>query len=90
MAGIPPFSGFIAKYFVIAQLTEAKYFALVVVMIITSAIGAFYYLRSSLSVYQHIENAGRIVLTPLVKWTYIVLSALLVLLTVAAGYMHLL
>jgi len=90
MAGIPPFSGFIAKYFVIAQLIEAKYFALVVVMIITSAIGAFYYLRSSLSVYQHIENAGRIVLTPLVKWTYIVLSALLVLLTVAAGYLHLL
>jgi NADH-quinone oxidoreductase subunit N len=88
MAGIPPFSGFIAKYFVIAQLIEAKYFALVVVMIITSAIGAFYYLRSSLSVYQHIENAGRIVLTPLVKWTYIILSALLVLLTVAAGYMH--
>jgi NADH:ubiquinone oxidoreductase subunit 2 (subunit N) len=59
-------------------------------MIITSAIGAFYYLRASLNVYQHIENAGRIVLTPLVKWTYILLTALLVLLTVAAGYIHLL
>ena len=90
MAGIPPLGGFIAKYFVISQVLGANQIALAIVMVIASAIGAFYYLRASLNVYQYIENAGRIVLTPLIKWTYILLTALLVLLTVAAGYIHLL
>jgi len=87
MAGIPPFAGFIAKYYVILQMVEAKYFTLVVIMILTSAMGAFYYLRSALGVFKHIDNAGRIVLPATVKYTYILLTLLLVGLTVAAGFL---
>jgi len=88
MAGIPPLGGFLAKYYVISQVLGANQITLVVVMIITSAIGAYYYLRSSLHVFENLPNAGRIVLSPAVKWTYVLLTALLILLTVAAGYMH--
>lgn len=88
MAGIPPLGGFLAKYYVISQVLGANQITLVVVMIITSAIGAYYYLRSSLHVFENLPNAGRIVLSPLVKWTYVLLTALLILLSVAAGYMH--
>jgi NADH-quinone oxidoreductase subunit N len=73
MAGIPPFAGFIAKYYVILQVLEAKHFMLVVIMILTSAMGAFYYLRSALGVFKHIDNAGRIVLPTTVKYTFILL-----------------
>ena len=90
MAGIPPLGGFIAKYFVISQVLGANQITLAIVMIITSAIGAYYYLRSSLNVFEKIPNAGRIVLPGTVKLTYVALTLALIGLTVAAGYLHLL
>lgn len=90
MAGIPPLGGFIAKYFVISQVLVANQITLTIVMVITSAIGAYYYLRSSLHVFEKISNAGRIVLPAAVKLTYVFLTLALIALTVAVGYMHLL
>jgi NADH-quinone oxidoreductase subunit N len=90
MAGIPPLGGFIAKYFVISQVLGANQITLTVVMVITSAIGAYYYLRSSLHVFEKISNAGRIVLPAAVRLTYMFLTLALIALTVAAGYLHLL
>jgi NADH-quinone oxidoreductase subunit N len=90
MAGIPPLGGFIAKYFVISQVLGANQITLAIVMVITSAIGAYYYLRSSLNVFEKIPNAGRIVLPGTVKLTYVALTLALIGLTVAAGYLHLL
>lgn len=45
MAGIPPFSGFFGKLYVFSAALNAGLVALAIVGVITSAIGAFYYLR---------------------------------------------
>jgi len=45
MAGIPPFSGFWGKYFIFAAAVDAHLWALAVIGVLTSVIGAYYYLR---------------------------------------------
>jgi NADH-quinone oxidoreductase subunit N len=45
MAGIPPLSGFFGKLYVFAAALNAGLISLVVIGVITSIIGAFYYLR---------------------------------------------
>lgn len=45
MAGVPPFLGFTAKYLVINALLTAEHFALTVFAVLTTLIGAYYYLR---------------------------------------------
>ena len=45
MAGIPPFSGFFGKLYVFLPAVEAGYWTLAVVGVLTSVVGAYYYLR---------------------------------------------
>ncbi|TDK36965.1 NADH-quinone oxidoreductase subunit NuoN [Rhizobium deserti] len=45
MAGIPPLAGFFAKYFVFLAAIEAKLYALAVIGVLSSVVGAYYYLR---------------------------------------------
>jgi len=45
LAGMPPFGGFVAKVFVFAAGVQANYTWLVVVGIINSIIGVYYYLN---------------------------------------------
>jgi NADH-quinone oxidoreductase subunit N len=45
LAGIPPLAGFFAKYFVFVAAIEAKLYALAIIGVLASVIGAFYYLR---------------------------------------------
>jgi NADH-quinone oxidoreductase subunit N len=45
MAGIPPFSGFFGKLYVFYAAVQAGYWALAVIGVLTSVIGAYYYLR---------------------------------------------
>ena len=45
MAGIPPFSGFFAKVYVFLPAVQQGYWTLAVVGVLTSVVGAFYYLR---------------------------------------------
>ena len=45
LAGIPPLAGFFAKYYVFAAAIKADLIALAVIGVVTSVIGAFYYLR---------------------------------------------
>jgi len=45
LAGVPPTLGFAAKLSVLETLVDADYIALAVIAVITSLIGAFYYLR---------------------------------------------
>jgi len=45
LAGMPPFGGFVAKVFVFAAGVQAKYTWLVIVGIINSIIGVYYYLN---------------------------------------------
>jgi len=45
MAGIPPFTGFWGKYFIFAAAVNAGLWPLAVIGVLTSVIGAFYYIR---------------------------------------------
>ena len=90
MAGIPPLSGFLAKYYVISNMVRTDHMALVIIMILTSAIGAVYYLRVIAAVFTPIENAGRIMISDRMRRTMVVLSALLVVFFFAASLLELL
>ncbi len=45
LAGIPPLAGFFAKFYVFLAAVEAKLYVLAVIGIVTSVVGAYYYLR---------------------------------------------
>ncbi len=45
LAGIPPLAGFFGKYFVFVAAIEAKLYALAIIGILSSVVGAYYYLR---------------------------------------------
>ena len=45
MAGIPPLAGFFGKYFVFLAAVKAGLYALAIIGVITSVVGAYYYLR---------------------------------------------
>lgn len=45
LAGIPPLAGFFGKYFVFAAAVRAELYVLAVIGVLSSVVGAFYYLR---------------------------------------------
>ena len=45
LAGIPPLAGFFAKYYVFLAAVQAGLYALAVIGVVTSVIGAYYYVR---------------------------------------------
>ena len=45
IAGIPPLAGFFAKYYVFLAAIEAKLYALAIIGVVASVVGAYYYLR---------------------------------------------
>jgi NADH-quinone oxidoreductase subunit N len=45
LAGIPPLAGFWAKWYVFVAAIDAQLYALAVIGVLTSVVGAFYYLR---------------------------------------------
>ncbi len=45
LAGIPPLAGFFAKFYVFLAAIEAQLYWLAVIGVVTSVVGAFYYLR---------------------------------------------
>ncbi|GIL00753.1 MAG: NADH-quinone oxidoreductase subunit N 1 [Alphaproteobacteria bacterium] len=45
LAGIPPLAGFFAKYFVFVAAIEAQLYALAVIGVLASVVGAYYYVR---------------------------------------------
>jgi NADH-quinone oxidoreductase subunit N len=78
MAGIPPLGGFMAKYFVISAMVDAGQIWLVIIMILTSAIAVYYYLKVIIAMFTPIENAGRIVVEKLQYFMFILFSVALI------------
>ena len=56
LAGIPLTAGFVGKFYVVAAGTSALLWLLVFSLVITSAIGLFYYLRVIVALYSHTEE----------------------------------
>jgi NADH-quinone oxidoreductase subunit N len=78
MAGIPPLAGFMAKYFVIADVVAQGFTAVAVVMVLASVVAMYYYLRIIMAVFTPLENAGRIVLTSAQHFVFVLFTLLMV------------
>jgi NADH-quinone oxidoreductase subunit N len=89
MAGIPPMAGFMAKYFIISNVLNEGHFVLVIVMILSSVIAMYYYLRLIMAMFTPIENAGRIVVNSTQKILFGVFSALMIILFFGASVLEL-
>jgi len=85
MAGLPPLAGFMAKYFVISSVLAGGMTWLAVVMILTSVVGVYYYLRVVIAMFTPVENAGRIVVGKGQHFLLVAISLGLIVLFFAAG-----
>jgi NADH-quinone oxidoreductase subunit N len=59
LAGIPLTAGFVGKFFLVAVGTSASLWGLIFVLIITSVIGLFYYLRILVALYKSPAETGK-------------------------------
>jgi NADH-quinone oxidoreductase subunit N len=66
LAGVPPSAGFIAKLLIFKAAISAQAYGLAVVGVLTSALGAYYYLRVVVYMYMRAPEAGeeQLVLSP--------------------------
>jgi NADH-quinone oxidoreductase subunit N len=64
LAGIPLTAGFLGKFYIVAAGAAEGAWALILILVITSTIGLFYYLRIVAAMYQH-PTEGALALQPL-------------------------
>lgn len=84
LAGIPITAGFFAKYFVFATLIGTSFKWLIIVAIITSAIGAYYYFKVIIAMYFKPAETE----TPVeVETSHAILLVLTTIFTIALGIM---
>jgi len=65
LAGIPPLAGFFAKYYIFTVAFESGYIGLVLLAVVTSLIGIYYYFRIIIAMYLKSTEKGRIIEVPL-------------------------
>jgi NADH-quinone oxidoreductase subunit N len=58
LAGMPPLVGFIGKFYIVAAGVSGSLWALVTIVIVTSAIGLYYYLRIIVAMYMQPSEAA--------------------------------
>jgi NADH-quinone oxidoreductase subunit N len=85
MAGIPPLSGFMGKYIIIGQCMRADLIGLAIIMILTSVVAMYYYLRVIMLMFTPLENAGRIIPERSQIWTIGICTLLIVVLFFGAS-----
>ena len=83
LAGLPLTVGFLAKVYVVAAGAAAQVWPLILVLVITSAIGLFYYLRVVTALYQAPSEAAQAPepaprIAPAVSLVLVVLTVLLI------------
>ena len=89
MAGIPPLSGFLAKYYVISGVLAHHSVWLVILMILTSVVSVYYYLKLIIAMFTPLENSGRIVVNKSTQILYGLFAFLLIALFFGASLLEL-
>jgi len=79
LAGIPPLAGFFAKFYVFAAAIQANLVTLAVIGVVTSVIGAYYYLRIVKVMYFDAPVEGFERMAPGVSFVLVVSSAVVLL-----------
>jgi NADH-quinone oxidoreductase subunit N len=84
LAGIPPLAGFFGKLYVFSAAVEAGLAWLAIVGVLNSAIGAYYYLRVTVSMFMSEPVAGAVE-APQAGWPVMATVALAALATLVLG-----
>lgn len=79
LAGIPATMGFLAKFYVVATGVSAAKWSLIIILVTTSTIGLFYYLRILVALYSS-TSESRTATQPVVRAGGVVLALLAALL----------
>src|SRR5437868_4094231 len=77
LAGVPFTAGFLGKFLVFDAAVSAQHFGLVVVAVITVGAGFYYYFKVVRAIYWDVapSSAGKIVVSPLTRFSIIVMIA---------------
>jgi NADH-quinone oxidoreductase subunit N len=59
LAGIPLTGGFVGKFYLVAAGAQSSLWALIIILVATSVIGLFYYIRIIVAMYLHSPEEGR-------------------------------
>jgi NADH-quinone oxidoreductase subunit N len=81
MAGIPPFAGFFGKYYIFSEAMKTGHFWLVVLAVLNSAVGIYYYFKVIVAMYT--KESSEVTFT--VKPAYAFVIAVCILLTILVG-----
>lgn len=76
LAGIPPLAGFFAKYYVFTVAFESGYIGLVLVAVLSSLIGIYYYFKIIIAMYLKSADAIPELKIPVLHWVVIIGGAL--------------
>jgi NADH-quinone oxidoreductase subunit N len=83
LAGAPPFAGFFGKLYVFSAAIDAELYALAVIGLLNSVVGAYYYLKVLVFMYMREPEPGAPIATPMSSGlvnSALVIAAVLVLL----------
>lgn len=82
LAGIPPLAGFFAKYYIFTVAFQSGYIGLVLLAVVTSLIGIYYYFRIIIAMYLKSTEKPEIIEVPL---RHTIVLAICLLLSIAFG-----
>lgn len=85
LAGIPPTAGFFAKYYIFSSAIQNGYIGLVLLAILGSLIGVFYYFRVIIAVFKTEDETQEITVPPLFGILLALTSLAAIVLGVAPG-----
>ncbi len=88
LAGVPPTAGFIGKLLIFKAAINAQAYGLAVVGVLTSALGAYYYLRVVVFMYMRAPEAGEegaLTLGPALSFALVLSAAAVVVLGIGPG-----
>jgi NADH-quinone oxidoreductase subunit N len=81
LAGIPLTAGFLSKFYMLkAALGTGKHLWLVIFAVLMAAVSVYYYFRIIQAMYFKEGDAQPVEITPVFKWTLVILAALVILL----------
>jgi NADH-quinone oxidoreductase subunit N len=74
LAGLPPTAGFVGKFYILRATVEAGYVSLAVILVVSTLVSYWYYLRVIVNMYMKPEAEAR----PSVTWTGSLRAALVI------------
>ena len=79
MAGIPPLAGFFAKYYIFTGVLSAGFIRLVIIALMGSLIGVYYYFRIIIAMYFKEAKEDNTIETSLIFKTVLIITSMLLL-----------